>query len=76
LYQCFRGPCCLHHQGIAQTTRCYNPEDSHLQEASLVVNAGLDFLRLELRSRGSFSSVVDEISYEHTVRCRCVSPTK
>jgi hypothetical protein len=42
-YQRFRGPCCLHHQGdrpartsetlvnFYQTTRCYNPEDSHLQ---------------------------------------------
>jgi hypothetical protein len=26
VYQRFRGPCCLHHQGA----RCYNPEDSHL----------------------------------------------
>jgi hypothetical protein len=46
LYQRFRGPCCLHHQGDAlmmeaartsetsvnfyQTTRRYNPKDSHL----------------------------------------------
>jgi hypothetical protein len=39
----FRGPCCLHHQGdepartsetlvnFYQTTRRYNPEDSHLR---------------------------------------------
>jgi hypothetical protein len=34
VYQRFRGPYCLHHQGVAvnfyQTTRCYNPEDSNL----------------------------------------------
>jgi hypothetical protein len=30
VYQRFRGPCCLHHQGDRQTTRRYNPEDSHL----------------------------------------------
>jgi hypothetical protein len=39
VYQRFRGPCCLHHQGDStsetlvnfyQTTRCYNPEDSNL----------------------------------------------
>jgi hypothetical protein len=44
VYQRFRGPCCLHHQGALmmqaaktsetlvnfyQTSRCYNPEDSH-----------------------------------------------
>jgi hypothetical protein len=39
VYQHFRGPCCLHHQGpvrtsetlvnFYQTTRRYNPEDSH-----------------------------------------------
>jgi hypothetical protein len=29
VYQRFRGPCCLHHQGDRQTTRCYNPEDSN-----------------------------------------------
>jgi hypothetical protein len=29
LYQCFRGPCCFLVQ-LYQTTRCYNPEDSHL----------------------------------------------
>jgi hypothetical protein len=51
VYQRFRGPCCLHHQGderiialmmeaaktsetlvkFYQTTRRYNPEDSHLR---------------------------------------------
>jgi hypothetical protein len=42
VYQRFRGPCCLHHQdddartsetlvNFYQTTRCYNPEDNHLQ---------------------------------------------
>jgi hypothetical protein len=43
VYQRFRGPCCLHHQGDSQarttetlvnfyqTTRRYNPEDSHLR---------------------------------------------
>jgi hypothetical protein len=41
IYQRFRGPCCLHHQGddyssetlvnFYQTTRRYNPEDSHLR---------------------------------------------
>jgi hypothetical protein len=32
VYQRFRGPCCLHHQGDDhQITRRYNPEDSHLQ---------------------------------------------
>jgi hypothetical protein len=43
VYQHFRGPCSLHHQGdetartyetlvnFYQTTRCYNPEDSHLR---------------------------------------------
>jgi hypothetical protein len=36
VYQRFRGPCCLHHQGdeslvnFYQTTRCYNPEDGNL----------------------------------------------
>jgi hypothetical protein len=32
VYQRFRGPSCLHHQGDRpdQTTRRYNPEDSHL----------------------------------------------
>jgi hypothetical protein len=36
VYQHFRGTCCLHHQGdetlvnLYQTTRHYNPEDSHL----------------------------------------------
>jgi hypothetical protein len=41
VYQRFRSPCCLHHQGdecqnsetlvnFYQTTRRYNPEDSHL----------------------------------------------
>jgi hypothetical protein len=36
VYKRFGGPCCLHHQGdrtlvnFYQTTRCYNPEDSHL----------------------------------------------
>jgi hypothetical protein len=35
VYQRFRGPCCLHHQGESllnyyQTTRCYNPEYSNL----------------------------------------------
>jgi hypothetical protein len=39
VYQRFRGPCCLHHQGerasetlvnFYQTTRHYNSEDSHL----------------------------------------------
>jgi hypothetical protein len=42
VYQLFRGACCLHHQGnepastsetlvnFYQTTRRYNPEDSHL----------------------------------------------
>jgi hypothetical protein len=46
VYQRFRGPCCFHHQGdplmmetprtsetlvnFFQTTRHYNPEDSHL----------------------------------------------
>jgi hypothetical protein len=37
-YQRFRGPCCLHHQGVRpetlvklyQTTRCYDPEDISL----------------------------------------------
>jgi hypothetical protein len=29
VYQRFRGPCCLHHQGD-RPTRCYNPEDSNL----------------------------------------------
>jgi hypothetical protein len=57
IYQRFRGPCCVHHQGddikfialmmeaarssetlvnFYQTTQCYNPEDSHLQNGSLV----------------------------------------
>jgi hypothetical protein len=27
VYQCFRGPCCLHHQGDSSR---YNPEDRHL----------------------------------------------
>jgi hypothetical protein len=37
VYQRFRGPCCLHHQGdeftvnFFQTTQHYNPEDSHLR---------------------------------------------
>jgi hypothetical protein len=39
VYQRFRGPFCLHHQGDAsspivnfyQITRCYNPEDSYLR---------------------------------------------
>jgi hypothetical protein len=33
VYRRFRGPCCLHHQGdqFYQTTRHYNPEDSHLR---------------------------------------------
>jgi hypothetical protein len=31
VYQRLRGPCCLHHQGFYQTTRRYNPEDSHLR---------------------------------------------
>jgi hypothetical protein len=37
VYQRFRGPCCLHHEGdetmvnFYQTTRRYNPEDSHLR---------------------------------------------
>jgi hypothetical protein len=47
VYQHFRGPYCLHHQGIAlmmeaartsetlinfyQTAQCYNPEESNLQ---------------------------------------------
>jgi hypothetical protein len=36
VYQYFRSPCCLHHQGdgtvnFYQITRHYNPEDSHLQ---------------------------------------------
>jgi hypothetical protein len=41
VYQRFRGPCCLHHQGeqgpletlanFYQTTRLYNPEDRHLR---------------------------------------------
>jgi hypothetical protein len=36
VYQRFRGNCCLHHQGetsvnFYQTTRRYNPEDSHLR---------------------------------------------
>jgi hypothetical protein len=43
VYQRFRGPCCLYHQGdeaartsetlvnFYQTTRRYNPEDSHLR---------------------------------------------
>jgi hypothetical protein len=32
VYQRFRGPCCLHHHGDEyQTTRRYNPEDSHLR---------------------------------------------
>jgi hypothetical protein len=49
VHQRFRGPCCLHHQGLIiglmmetartsetlvnfyQTTRRYNPEDSHLR---------------------------------------------
>jgi hypothetical protein len=36
VYQCFRGPCCLHHQGdeslvnFYQTTQRNNPADSHL----------------------------------------------
>jgi hypothetical protein len=36
VYRRFRGPCCLHHQGLMMeanfypTTRRYNPEDSHL----------------------------------------------
>jgi hypothetical protein len=30
VYQHFRGPCCLHHQG-EQTTRRYDPEDSHFR---------------------------------------------
>jgi hypothetical protein len=34
VYQRMRGPCCLRHQGdrlnFYQTTRRYNPEDSHL----------------------------------------------
>jgi hypothetical protein len=32
VYQRFRGPCCLHHQGDHRpTTRRYNPEDSHIR---------------------------------------------
>jgi hypothetical protein len=38
VYQRFRVPCCLHHQGdkfssvnFYQTTRSYNPEDTHLR---------------------------------------------
>jgi hypothetical protein len=46
LYRLFRGACCLHHQGdeaagtsetsvnFYQTTRRYNPKDSHLQYES------------------------------------------
>jgi hypothetical protein len=31
VYQRFRGPCCLHHQGDRPDGRQYNPEDSHLR---------------------------------------------
>jgi hypothetical protein len=35
VYQRFRRTCCLHHQGDeSETTRHYNPEDSHLHELS------------------------------------------
>jgi hypothetical protein len=51
VYRRFRGACCLHHQVIAlmmevadtetsvnyQTTRCNNPEDSHLEESKGVL---------------------------------------
>jgi hypothetical protein len=50
VYHRFRGPCCLHYQALMmeaagtsetlvnfyQTTRRYNPEDSHLQSFSLL----------------------------------------
>jgi hypothetical protein len=32
VYQRFRGPCCLHHQGDESSVkRRYNPEDNHLR---------------------------------------------
>jgi hypothetical protein len=46
VYQRFRGSCCLHHQGndssetlvnFYQTTRRYNPEDSHLSTINSLV---------------------------------------
>jgi hypothetical protein len=36
IYECFRGTCCFHHQGaFYQSTRRYNPEDSHLHTRRL-----------------------------------------
>jgi hypothetical protein len=42
VYQRFRGPCCLHHQGDEkptrlQTTRRYKPEDSHRISSSVFI---------------------------------------
>jgi hypothetical protein len=50
IYQHFRGPCCLHHQGdrsetlvnFYQTTRCYNPEDRHHQVMFRLWSSGYD----------------------------------
>jgi hypothetical protein len=46
VYQRFRGPCCLHHEGLMvnfyQTTWRYNPEDKHLR------NLKSYFLKLKL----------------------------
>jgi hypothetical protein len=58
VYQRFRGPCCLHHQdddetlvNFYRTTRCYNPEDSHLRtHHSENLKSYLDVYRLTLRS--------------------------
>jgi hypothetical protein len=42
VYQRFRGPCCLHHQGdetlvnFYQITQRYKPEDRHLQYMNLL----------------------------------------
>jgi hypothetical protein len=55
VYQRFRGPCCLHHQGdrpetlvnFYQTTWCYNPEDSNLP-VKIFFNVMVDMTSLHL----------------------------